>query len=95
MIFGDDARLGQLFHNLLENSLRYTDSGGQIVVRGQQDETQIRIDWSDSAPGLTEEQFSQILSVSTAANPPATGPAADPDSALRFVIKSRKRITGR
>ena len=51
MIFGDDARLGQLFHNLLENSLRYTDSGGQIVVRGQQDETQIRIDWSDSARG--------------------------------------------
>lgn len=51
MIFGDDARLGQLFHNLLENSLRYTDSGGQIMVRGQQDETQIRIDWSDSARG--------------------------------------------
>ncbi len=28
MIFGDRDRLMQLFNNLLENSLRYTDSGG-------------------------------------------------------------------
>lgn len=61
MVFGDDARLGQLFHNLLENSLRYTDSGGEIVVTAQQDDKQIRVDWSDSAPGLNDGQFTQIF----------------------------------
>ena len=61
MVFGDDARLGQLFHNLLENSLRYTDSGGEITVTAQQDDKQIRVDWSDSAPGLNDEQFAHIF----------------------------------
>lgn len=32
MIFGDRDRLMQLFNNLLENSLRYTDSGGSLHI---------------------------------------------------------------
>jgi two-component system sensor histidine kinase BaeS len=32
MIFGDRDRLMQLFNNLLENSLRYTDSGGGLHI---------------------------------------------------------------
>jgi two-component system sensor histidine kinase BaeS len=32
MVFGDRDRLMQLFNNLLENSLRYTDSGGGLHI---------------------------------------------------------------
>jgi signal transduction histidine kinase len=32
-VFGDRDRLMQLFNNLLENSLRYTDSGGGLHQR--------------------------------------------------------------
>ena len=31
-IIGDEKRLGQLFTNILENSLRYTDAPGTIEV---------------------------------------------------------------
>ncbi|MDF2780109.1 MAG: hypothetical protein K0S90_3632, partial [Enterobacteriaceae bacterium] len=32
IVFGDRDRLMQLFNNLLENSLRYTDAGGQLLI---------------------------------------------------------------
>lgn len=39
-VFGDRDRLMQLFNNLLENSLRYTDSGGSLKISaGQHDKT--------------------------------------------------------
>lgn len=39
-VFGDRDRLMQLFNNLLENSLRYTDSGGSLQISaGQRDKT--------------------------------------------------------
>ncbi len=43
-VFGDRDRLMQLFNNLLENSLRYTDSGGSLQISaGQRDKT-VRLD---------------------------------------------------
>ena len=35
-VFGDRDRLMQLFNNLLENSLRYTDSGGSLKISAEQ-----------------------------------------------------------
>jgi signal transduction histidine kinase len=37
VVFGDKDRLMQLFNNLLENSLRYTDSGGGLHISGRQE----------------------------------------------------------
>ena len=36
IVFGDRDRLMQLFNNLLENSLRYTDSGGRLQIDAKQ-----------------------------------------------------------
>ncbi|SUI50624.1 Signal transduction histidine-protein kinase BaeS [Serratia marcescens] len=35
-LFGDPDRLNQLFNNLLENSLRYTDAGGRLEIGVEQ-----------------------------------------------------------
>lgn len=61
MIFGDGDRLMQLFNNLLENSLRYTDSGGQLVIGGKIVNQQFVMSFDDSGPGVSDEQLSQLF----------------------------------
>lgn len=59
-VFGDPDRLMQLFNNLLENSLRYTDSGGQVLIRTLLDSQHIVMEFADSGPGVTDEQLSKL-----------------------------------
>lgn len=61
MLFGDPERLNQLFNNLLENSLRYTDSGGKLVIGIEHLPDIVRISWQDSAPGVNNEQLARIF----------------------------------
>ncbi|MEH2921121.1 two-component system sensor histidine kinase BaeS [Samsonia erythrinae] len=60
-VFGDPDRLSQLFNNLLENSLRYTDERGQLSISLVQHHQHWAIIWQDSAPGVTEEQLTRIF----------------------------------
>ena len=48
----DVNRLGQLFTNVLENSIRYTDRGGQIRVACAQQGKDIEVSIEDSAPNV-------------------------------------------
>lgn len=57
----DPGRITQLFYNLMENSLRYTDPHGKIVIRAIVEENQLAIYWADSGPGLTVEQCSHLF----------------------------------
>ena len=59
--FGDPDRLMQLFTNLLENSLRYTDSGGRVEVTLNYEAPNWRIEFDDSAPGVDGEHQAQIF----------------------------------
>ncbi|VEB96317.1 Signal transduction histidine-protein kinase BaeS [Cedecea lapagei] len=61
VIFGDGDRLMQLFNNLLENSLRYTDSGGQLVISGKVVNQQFVMSFDDSEPGVSDEQLGQLF----------------------------------
>ncbi|MDT8743124.1 ATP-binding protein [Klebsiella pneumoniae] len=60
MIFGDRDRLMQLFNNLLENSLRYTDSGGSLHITARRSGRMLVIDFADSAPGVSDEQLARL-----------------------------------
>ncbi|WP_312950527.1 two-component system sensor histidine kinase BaeS [Superficieibacter sp.] len=59
-VFGDGDRLMQLFNNLLENSLRYTDSGGHLLIAASMTATTVTLDFADSAPGVSDEQLSRL-----------------------------------
>ncbi len=58
---GDRQRLIQLFSNLLQNSLDYTDGGGEINLSSQAVRSGIEIKVQDSAPGVPEPEHPQLF----------------------------------
>lgn len=60
-IAGDEIRLSQLFSNLLENTLRYTDSPGTLKIWETQTKKEISLNLEDSAPGISEEDLLYIF----------------------------------
>jgi two-component system, OmpR family, sensor histidine kinase BaeS len=61
LVNADEARLRQLFHNVLENSLRYTDSGGQLRIGVQETTDWLQVDFQDSAPGVAAEMLPRLF----------------------------------
>ncbi|MBR7801020.1 ATP-binding protein [Undibacterium fentianense] len=58
--FGDVERLRQVCRNLFENSLRYTDVGGQIKVNIRVQNERIMVDIEDSAPGVSPQALEHL-----------------------------------
>ncbi|WP_211466843.1 sensor histidine kinase efflux regulator BaeS [Collimonas silvisoli] len=61
IVSGDESRLQQLFANLLENTLRYTDTGGQVHISCLRTTNTVNIVIEDSAPGVPEEKISHLF----------------------------------
>ena len=57
----DSQRLRQLLQNLLENSSRYVEDGGQVTVRQSAMNGGFEVVVEDSGPGLTEKQISRLF----------------------------------
>jgi two-component system sensor histidine kinase BaeS len=60
-VFADEARLGQLFSNLLQNSLRYTDAGGRLHVSSERRNGKVMIDLQDTEPGVPREALPHLF----------------------------------
>lgn len=60
-VYADQARLHQLFTNLLKNTLRYTDSGGHLEVEVNTNDTSLLIHFRDSAPGVPAEKIEHLF----------------------------------
>jgi two-component system sensor histidine kinase BaeS len=56
----DADRLGQVFANLLQNTLRYTESPGQLTIHAVIDGANARIEWEDSAPGVSDADLHRL-----------------------------------
>ena len=60
-VFGDRERLRQLFVNLLDNSLKYTDAGGNIAVRLKCRNSEAEMEFEDSFPGVPESELDKLF----------------------------------
>ncbi|GLI53205.1 ATP-binding protein [Thermodesulfovibrio yellowstonii] len=60
-IYADKERMQQLLSNLFDNSLKYTNSGGQLIIRLVSDKKQTTIEFEDSEPGIREEELNKIF----------------------------------
>jgi two-component system sensor histidine kinase BaeS len=64
-INGDDARLNQLFSNLAQNTLRYTDGDannkGRLKIQVTEMKEHIRVVWEDSSPGVGLNELNKLF----------------------------------
>ena len=59
--FGDPERLHQLFANLLDNALKYTDPEGKLLIKLDCCDEVVAIDFQDSAPGVPPAELSKLF----------------------------------
>ncbi|BCS95253.1 two-component sensor histidine kinase [Desulfoluna limicola] len=60
-MLADPDRLQQLFTNILENSLRYTDSPGELEILMTTTKHKLVIRFQDSAPGVPPEHLPKLF----------------------------------
>ncbi|CAH0993046.1 Signal transduction histidine-protein kinase BaeS [Sinobacterium norvegicum] len=59
-IYADSKRLKQLFSNLLQNTLRYTETGGSLQVVVSVHAETIEVLWQDSSPGVSAQDLPHL-----------------------------------
>jgi len=59
--YADHNRVRQVFINLLENSLRYTNAGGKLKLSVSKNQSSIYIGFEDSQPGIPDEMLPKIF----------------------------------
>jgi two-component system sensor histidine kinase BaeS len=60
-VIADATRLEQLFSNLVENSIRYTDAPGSLYVTCAVDSNTVNIEFADSAPGVPDHALGRLF----------------------------------
>ena len=58
---GDADRLRQLVDNLISNAVKYSDSGGEVIVEARADDGEVIVRVRDLGPGILPEHHGQIF----------------------------------
>jgi signal transduction histidine kinase len=61
-IVGEKLRLGQVFHHLIDNAIKYLDKPeGRVEIRGTADQNFWTFAVSDNGPGIEEKYFAKVF----------------------------------
>lgn len=60
-VFADGQRLYQLFSNLLQNTLRYTNDGGRCKISCEKLDKEVIVNWHDSEPGVPDNILENLF----------------------------------
>ncbi|MBN3723660.1 ATP-binding protein [Burkholderia sp. Ac-20379] len=60
-VLGDERRLHQVFANILENVLRYVDTGAAVFVSAGETDDTVRIHFDDSGTGVPDAVLSSLF----------------------------------
>ena len=61
MLYADGAKLEQVLTNLLSNAVEHSPSGAGVLIESQQLPAELRIQVTDSGPGLAPEQQDRLF----------------------------------
>jgi len=59
-VMGDINRLKQVFINVIDNAVKYTESGGQVLITQVKEEACVRISVSDTGVGIPAQDIDRI-----------------------------------
>ncbi len=59
-VMGDTNRLKQVFINIIDNAVKYTESGGQVLVNQLKEEGCVRISVSDTGVGIPAQDIDRV-----------------------------------
>ena len=57
---GDTNRLKQVFINIIDNAVKYTESGGQVLVSQEIEEACVRISVTDTGVGIPAQDIDRV-----------------------------------
>jgi len=60
-LFSDRDMLFQAFANLLDNAIKYTPSGGEIVIKSYKENQLWHVEINDNGPGIPEDQHEKVV----------------------------------
>jgi len=69
----DEARIGEVFTNLVENAAKYSPEGTTITIEARPDGEQVTVSVSDEGVGIPEELHHKVFDRFYQANSPAVG----------------------
>jgi len=61
VVMGDRDRLAQVFSNIFENTLRYTESPGEMRIWWELSENAVRLNFEDSKPGVPDSSLDKLF----------------------------------
>ena len=59
-VLGDTARLKQVFINIIDNAVKYTESGGQVLINQLREEGCVRIVVTDTGVGIPAQDIDRV-----------------------------------
>ena len=60
VVHGDPARLRQVFINIIDNAVKYSNEGGKITVKAFKEGTEIAVTVADNGVGISQEDLPKI-----------------------------------
>lgn len=61
VLSGDVDRLAQVFTNLIENAIKYTSSGGKVILRANPLDGMVEVSIRDNGPGIPTEDLPHVF----------------------------------
>ncbi len=61
IIVGDQDRLEEVFTNLIDNGIKYSPKGGEIIIEGKVKKDEVKISIQDQGDGISEKHLPHIF----------------------------------
>ncbi|GAA4282205.1 response regulator [Gaetbulibacter aestuarii] len=60
-VWFDKAKMNRIFYNLISNAIKYSNEGGEIIIRAKRENDLLKIDFEDNGIGIPEKQQDLIF----------------------------------